>query len=200
MKLFKPSSSSQARPVPQSSGGSSEETIPNSEGGSMNANMIVPVSTPKSRSSTESLISNEDQSPPLPPSSNRRSTLSETLSNWMHLGPHKFLEVAPDAVLLVDPDGIIRFANHMVVQTLGYSRAELVGQPVHILVPDDRRPKHSDFIAGWFRNPRTRPMGADLSIEGRNKNGDLMKLDIHLSPIETDIGVWAMAWIKERVG
>lgn len=41
-------------------------------------------------------------------------------------------------------------------------------------------------------------MGADLGIQGRNKNGDLLDLDIQLSPIETDKGIMACAWVRER--
>ena len=122
----------------------------------------------------------------------------EAIEDWLKLGPHKLLEEAPLAVLVVGGDGAIKFANRMAVTMFGYARAEFVGKPIHFLVPDDRRPRHADFIAGWFKHPRARPMGADLGIEGRNKNGDLMNLDIQLSPVESDTGVLAVAWIGER--
>jgi PAS domain S-box-containing protein len=117
---------------------------------------------------------------------------------WLNLGPHKLLEEAPLAVLVVDESGTIKVATRMAVTLFGYARSQFVGKPIHFLVPDDRRPKHADFIAGWFKHPRARPMGADLGIEGRNKNGDPMKLDIQLSPVESDDGVLAVAWIGER--
>lgn len=164
----------------------------------MSVNETGPDSPLKMSPSIGSWQSTEAPSPSSQESSSGRSTLDEPIADWMGLGPHRFLEVAPHAVLLVDRTGVIRFANHMAMQTLGYARGEMIGRPVHFLVPDDRRPKHADLFAGWFKHPRTRPMGEDLGIEGRNKNGDLMKLDIQLSPIETDTGVWAIAWIEER--
>jgi len=122
----------------------------------------------------------------------------EALTDWINLGPHKLLEEAPLAVLVVNGDGKIMFANRMAVTLFGYARAEFVGKEIHFLVPDDRRPKHANFVSGWFKHPRARPMGADLRIAGRNKNGDLIDLDIQLSPVETETGVLAVAWIGER--
>lgn len=122
----------------------------------------------------------------------------ESLTDWINLGPHKLLEEAPLAVLVVNGDGKIMFANRMAVTLFGYARAEFVGKEIHFLVPDDRRPKHANFVSGWFKHPKARPMGADLGIAGRNKNGDLINLDIQLSPVETDTGVLAVAWIGER--
>jgi PAS domain S-box-containing protein len=125
-------------------------------------------------------------------------SVDDSIGDWLKLGPHKLLEEAPLAVLVVNDQGKIVFANRMAVTLFGYSRAEFVGKEIHFLVPSDRRAPHANFIAGWFKHPRARPMGADLGIAGQNKNGDLMDLNIQLSPVEADAGVLAVAWIEER--
>lgn len=121
------------------------------------------------------------------------------IEEWIGLGPHKVLEDGPHAIIVVRQDGRIAYANRAAVSLFGYARPELVGKSVDCLLPDDRRAKHASYIGGWFMHPRPRPMGSEhLNIQGRNKNGQLMSLDIQLSPIETDKGVMAQAWIRER--
>lgn len=125
--------------------------------------------------------------------------LDETdLAAFIGQGWHKVLEDAPSAVAVVRDDGNIVWANRAFMTLFGYARPEIVGKPVNMLIPEDRRPPHDANIAGWVKHPRARPMGADLNIQGRNKNGDLLNLDIQLSPIETDSGIMALAWIRDR--
>lgn len=111
---------------------------------------------------------------------------------------HTVLEDAPSAVVIVNGEGRIRWANRAFVTLFGYARPEVVGKQINFLLPEDRRSSHADYISGWFRHPRPRPMGADLNIQGQNKSGDLLDLDIQLSPIETEQGIMAEAWIRER--
>lgn len=122
----------------------------------------------------------------------------DDVSSFLGQGWHVVLEDAPPGVIIVDDSGRIKWANRAFVTLFGYSRPEVVGKQVNFLLPEDRRDQHAGYIAGWFQHPKPRPMGADLKIEGRNKNGDLMALDIQLSPIETDHGIMALAWIRER--
>jgi PAS domain S-box-containing protein len=124
--------------------------------------------------------------------------LSERITEWLELGPHRFLEDAPIGVLVVRDSGLIVWGNRQIVSMFGYSRDELTGQPIEMLVPDDIRPMHAANFARWIQHPRAREMGTGLNIRGRNKNGAEMPLDIQLSPIETPQGIMPMAWIRER--
>src|SRR5262249_45323487 len=93
------------------------------------------------------------------------------------------LERAPDAFLVVDADGTIHLANEQCEKLFGYSRAELVGQSVDILVPDEIRPQHPAMRASFYRAPATRAMGAKRELLGRCKDGSLFPVDIALSPV-----------------
>lgn len=124
--------------------------------------------------------------------------MSDKIVEWINLGPHRFLEDAPTAVIVVHDSGTIAWANKAAVTLFGYSRGEFVGQPIDMLVPPDIKAAHSGNLAGWIQHPRARQMGSGLNIRGLNKNGAVLALDIQLTPIETDTGVMAMAWISER--
>jgi two-component system sensor histidine kinase/response regulator len=93
------------------------------------------------------------------------------------------LERAPDGLLVVDADGTVSMANAQCETLFGYTRDELIGQKVEILVPDTIRPQHPDLRASFHRAPTTRAMGAKSELEARRKDGSLFPVDIGLSPL-----------------
>lgn len=93
------------------------------------------------------------------------------------------LERAPDGLLVVDADGRIRLANAQCETLFGYTRDELIGQLVEILVPDDIRPRHPELRASFLHAPTTRAMGAKSELQARRKDGSLFPVDIGLSPL-----------------
>jgi len=120
------------------------------------------------------------------------------IASFIGAGFHKVLEDAPSAVVIADDHGKLVWANRAFVALFGHARPEIVGKQINFLLPEDRRERHAEYIEGWFGGPRPRPMGADLAIQGRKKNGDVIDLEIQLSPIETEKGVLALAWIRAR--
>jgi PAS domain S-box-containing protein len=93
------------------------------------------------------------------------------------------LERAPDGILVVDADGRIRLANAQCAKLFGYTRDELIGQAVEMLVPDKIRPQHPELRASFHRAPTTRAMGAKAELHARRKDGSLFPVDIGLSPL-----------------
>ena len=109
----------------------------------------------------------------------------------------RLFENAPDAVVVVDSDGIIRKVNQQVETMFGYMREELLGDRVERLIPERFHQVHRQHRRGYFTDPRTRKMGAGLQLFGRNRDGWEIPVDIMLSPIETDEGLWAFAVIRD---
>ena len=95
------------------------------------------------------------------------------------------LESAPDAMLIVDDRGRVTLVNSQAEKLFGYGRAELVGQMIELLVPEQFRQEHPAHIAGYFRNPQTRPMGMTRELSARRKDGSLFPVEISLSPLVT---------------
>src|ERR1051325_2601825 len=96
------------------------------------------------------------------------------------------LEVAPDPIVIVAEHGIIQIVNRQTELAFGYSRDELIGQPVEVLVPERYRPTHVGDRSRYQADPKTRPMGIGLELFGRRKDGSEFPVEISLSPLQSD--------------
>ncbi len=94
-------------------------------------------------------------------------------------------ESSPDAIIAIDQEGKITEANSQVGRLFGYSRVELLGQPVEVLIPERFRNVHTSHRKEYSDQPRTRPMGIGLDLHGRRKDGSEFPADIMLSTAES---------------
>ncbi|NNN07291.1 MAG: PAS domain S-box protein [Elusimicrobia bacterium] len=92
-------------------------------------------------------------------------------------------EFMPDATVLVRKNGEISRVNEKAQALFGYSREELVGQLIEILLPESFRQGHVGQREGFARAPRPRSMGAGLELYGRRKDGGEVPVDIMLGPV-----------------
>ena len=107
------------------------------------------------------------------------------------------LETAAQAIVTVDSDGRIELVNAPAEQMFGYSRQEMVGHPVEMLIPIRLRDVHHQHRADYFAHPRKRPMGIGLDLAGRRKDGVEFPIEVSLSYIETEKGMVAVGFITD---
>jgi protein-histidine pros-kinase len=109
----------------------------------------------------------------------------------------QILESAPDAMIIVGRNGLILRVNAQTEKLFGYSRDELMGQPIELLVPERFRGDHPSHRSSYINSPRPRPMGAGLDLFARRRDGTEFAAEISLSPIETAEGRLFTAAIRD---
>ena len=97
----------------------------------------------------------------------------------------------------MDADGKIVLVNREVERLFGYTREELLAKPVDLLLPLRFREGHSGFREGFMREPRTRSMGAGRDLFGLHKNGSEVPVEIGLTPLVTEEGVFVLSSIVD---
>ena len=107
------------------------------------------------------------------------------------------LDSAPDAVVITDADGRIALANAQAEQLFNYSRDELIGQPVEMLLPEQYRSGHVGHRTGYVAAPRARAMGAGLKLAARRRDGSEVPVAISLSPSQTAQGMMVFCDIRD---
>lgn len=94
------------------------------------------------------------------------------------------VEAMPDGVVIVDQRGTMSLVNREMERLLGYTRDEMLGEPVEMLLPVEIRSAHHGHRAGFNANPHRRAMGAGLDLSAQRKDGSVFPVEISLAPAE----------------
>jgi PAS domain S-box-containing protein len=106
-------------------------------------------------------------------------------------------ERCPSGLIVVDGAGLITVVNQEVERLFGYSRDELLGQAVELLVPDQLVGGHAKLREEYARTPQARRMGAGRELFARRKDGREVPVEIGLSPITTPEGIFILGTIVD---
>jgi PAS domain S-box-containing protein len=107
------------------------------------------------------------------------------------------VEASPNAMVMIDSKGRIVLVNTETEAVFGYTRAELLGQSVEMLVPPRFRVSHPSYRGRFFAAPQPRPMGAGRDLYGLRKDGTEIPVEIGINPIETDDGLMVLSAIVD---
>jgi len=107
------------------------------------------------------------------------------------------VESAPNGMLMIDPQGTITLVNKQVETMFGYSREDMLGRPVEMLIPERFRPNHPSHRTGYFTAPTSRAMGVGRELFGLRKDGTEFPVELGLNPIDTPNGKLALASIVD---
>jgi PAS domain S-box-containing protein len=108
-----------------------------------------------------------------------------------------FLEASPNAMVAVDEAARIAYLNPQAERTFGYSREELLGQPIELLLPERVADQHVAHRDQFLSHPAARPMGIGLDLAGRRKDGTEFPVEISLSPVRGADGLQVFATVVD---
>lgn len=107
------------------------------------------------------------------------------------------VESAADGLVMVDERGLMVLVNRATEQMFGFSREQILGQPVEMLMPERHRGSHPELLAGFIRDPEPRAMAARRELFARRRDGSEFPVEIGLNPICTVSGVRVLATIQD---
>jgi PAS domain S-box-containing protein len=125
---------------------------------------------------------------------NIRDITERTLAERRFQG---LLESAPDAMIITDGEGRIELINAQTEIIFGYTRHELLGKPIEVLIPERYRNQHPHHRKNFLANPHARPMGSGMELLGLRKNGTEFPVEISLSPVESESGTLVSAAVRD---
>ncbi len=107
------------------------------------------------------------------------------------------LDAAPDAMLIIEASGTVRYANRQVCAVFGYPHDEIIGYGIEKLIPERFRARHAEHLAQYVGNPRLRPMGQGLELFACRRGGGEFPVEISLSPVRDREPVLIAAAIRD---
>jgi PAS domain S-box-containing protein len=107
------------------------------------------------------------------------------------------VEEAPDGIVMTDEDGRIVLVNRQTERLFGYTRDQLVGAEVEVLLPEKFRGPHTAHRLRYRAAPRARPMGIGMELAGRRADGAVFPVEVSLSPISSGTGRYFLAIVRD---
>jgi len=123
---------------------------------------------------------------------------SKRLEDHISCAPFSgLLKHSPDGVIIVCSSGKICAVNPHTEALFGYTRNEMIGKDINLLVPEYAHGKHDGHIKKYFSHPFERELGSGIDLFGRHKDGSDVPLEICLSPITVEDEWLAIAFIRD---
>lgn len=124
------------------------------------------------------------------------SPFREIVAHLLEL-PGSLIEALPDAVLVVEQTGAIVLVNAQAERLFGYTRNEMVGQPIDIVIPERLRPSHHGHFAEYLRAASVRPMAPGMDLWAARCDGGEFPVEISLGPFEAEFGTLVICAIRD---
>lgn len=106
------------------------------------------------------------------------------------------LEYLSDPMIIVNTDYSIRYVNQQAEFVFGYSRKELIGQHINILIPDSLKSVHLEHLSEFRNHPHARAMKGGVELIARRRDASDIKCRVQIAPIVTDYDRYVSAQIR----
>ena len=122
--------------------------------------------------------------------------LIESIRNAEH-EVRQLLESSPEAMIVADEQDHIAYVNVRALQLFEYTRKQMVGQDVEILMPERFREAHRSRRARFHERPRRRVMGADSEIFALTSDGKEIPVELTVAHLTTSTGHMVVSSIRD---
>ncbi|TCL13648.1 PAS domain S-box-containing protein [Roseivirga ehrenbergii] len=119
----------------------------------------------------------------------------ETENNLLKVS--SFLNATPDPIVIINENGLIQVVNDQTETVFGYTKEELINQPVEILLPERFQGGHMNHRKDFIKTPKARSMGSGMSLFAQKKDGSEIPVEISLNPVKVQHRVWVSAAIRD---
>ena len=98
-------------------------------------------------------------------------------------------------IIVTDAHGIIINFNKKAETDFDYTKEEVLGKPVEVLLPQSLKAKHEHYREGFYKHPSPRAMGAGRDLFGRKKDGSVFPVEVSLSNYTVDNSIFVIAFV-----
>lgn len=109
----------------------------------------------------------------------------------------QLLDSTPDAIVIINNEGIIEVVNDQLLSIFKYERSEVIGQTIEIFLPNEYKEKHVNLRGTFFSNPSHRSMGGRSELFAKRKDNSVFPVEISLNPIKIEDETLVAAAIRD---
>ncbi|MDF1546332.1 MAG: PAS domain-containing sensor histidine kinase [Bacteroidales bacterium] len=107
------------------------------------------------------------------------------------------LESLAEGVVIINDLGRIVLINKKLSELTGFSKEEVMGESLNLIIPAKYHHKHEEHVKNYFNKPRIRPMGIGLDLEAQRKDNTKFAVEISLSHLDTDSGRLSLGFLTD---
>lgn len=107
------------------------------------------------------------------------------------------LQNAVDAIITIDQRGQIDSCNHSTLQMFGYTKSELIGQNIKMLMPAPYRDEHDGYLQAYQQTGERKIIGIGREVVGRRKDGSTFPAHLAVSEFQTSSTTWYTGIVRD---
>lgn len=107
------------------------------------------------------------------------------------------MEALAEGAVIINSEGQIVYINKRAEELFGYGGEALMGQSLNILLPGRCAEMHAKHVSRYLLNPRVRPMGEQLSLTGKRKDGSEFPVAVSLAFLKKNANTYGLALVTD---
>lgn len=119
----------------------------------------------------------------------------ELITREAHLS--SILRTVPDAMIVIDEQGIIRDFSHTAEQQFGWRADELAGKNVSLLMPSPYREAHDSYLKRYYKTGERRIIGIGRVVVGERKDGSTFPMELAVGEMQLPEGRFFTGFVRD---